>query len=167
MRWSSVGRTVLIVLLVSACSPRGDSETPTRATTREPTPSSPPPASSPASSPEATSPFCRRLLDLDARLRVVRSYDDRTASVDRYRADVAALDRLYRRVEATAPGDADLAPLTFANGRFGEIVRAMPPDLSGVEARVQVALIIEAYNAGLVEILLDSCGPTILGAESP
>jgi hypothetical protein len=96
---------------------------------------------------------------LDDRLRTVRSYGDDTASVERYAAGVAALDLAFRRMRDIAPPGSDIAPIEYANGRFGQLVREMPPDLDGAQARARVALILESYNTAMYEALVDECGP--------
>lgn len=150
-------RTALWVLalaiLAAACSsgPGG---------TRAATPSTAPLRSSPP-----PTPFCRRLTTLDARLRAVRSLSDTTASVARYAESAVGLDLAFRRMRAAAPQGFDIAPVEYANGRFGEIVRGMPPDLDGPTARSQVALILESYNAALYGALVKRCGPGSVGAS--
>lgn len=107
----------------------------------------------------ALSPFCHRLLALDERVRQVRSFTGETASVERYAAAAPRLDVAFRRVEALAPEDVDLSPIRYANGRFGEIVRGLPPDLDPASARAAVALVLEAYAAALYQTLIEACGP--------
>jgi hypothetical protein len=125
-----------------------------------PTPSAP----GGASGPPALSPFCRRLLALDERVRAVRSLTDQTGTVRRYAAAVPRLDVAYRRVEALAPEGVDLSPIRYANGRFGEIVRGLPPDLDPASARAAVALNLEAYATALYQTLVQACGPESVDA---
>jgi hypothetical protein len=120
-----------------------------------PTPSAP----GGASGPPALSPFCRRLLALDDLVRRVRSLTDETASVERYAAWVPRLDVAERRAEALAPEGVDLSAIRWANGRFGEIVRGLPPDLDPASARSAVVLTLEAYATGLYQTLVRACGP--------
>ena len=84
---------------------------------------------------------------------------DETASVERYAAWVPRLDVAERRAEALAPEGVDLSAIRWANGRFGEIVRGLPPDLDPASARAAVVLTLEAYAAGLYRTLVQSCGP--------
>jgi hypothetical protein len=126
------------------------------------TPGTPAPggtAASPTGSPSPLSPFCRRLLALDERVRQVRSLTDRTASVARYAAAVPRLDAAYRRAEALAPEGVDLSAIRHANGRFGEIVRGLPRDLDPASARAATVLTLEAYATALYQTLVRSCGP--------
>jgi hypothetical protein len=58
-----------------------------------------------------------------------------------------------------APEGIDLAPIEYANGRFGEIVRGLAPDLNGPLARAAVAINLESYNAALFQTLVAECGP--------
>lgn len=107
----------------------------------------------------ALSPFCRRLLALDERVRQVRSLTDVSASVRRYASALPRLDTAYRRAEALAPRGVDLAPIRYANGRFAEIVRGLPPDLDPASARAAVVLTLEAYATALYRTLVQACGP--------
>ena len=120
---------------------------------------SPSPSVWPSPSPSATSRFCKRLGSLDAKLRVVRSYGDDTASVERYVDAIATLDVAFRRMRDTAPEGLDLSPIEYVNGRFGEIVRSMPPDLEPALARAQVAINLESYNTAVFQTLVAECGP--------
>lgn len=138
-----------VAVLAGACSSSADGS-------RESSVSTPPGGSS---SPARLSPFCRRLVRLDDRLRRVRALDDTTATVAQYTAGVAALDLAFRSMRDLAPTDFDIAPIEYANGRFGEIVRAMPPGLDAAEARAQVALVLEAYAAATYQALVKECGP--------
>lgn len=115
-------------------------------------------------SPAAPSAFCIRLHALDDELRVVRSYGDDAASVKRYTRAITTLDVAFRAVRARAPEDLDLAPIEYANGRFGEIVRAMPPDLGGPSARAAVAINLESYNTAVFQALVAACGSESVGA---
>lgn len=123
---------------------------------------SPPPSPSP--SPSATSRFCTRLETLDAKLRAVRSWTDQTASVGRYTHAIATLDVAFRRMRELAPEGLDLSPIEYANGRFGEIVRAMPPDLEAKFARAQIAIQLESYATAIYQMLVAECGPESVGA---
>lgn len=107
---------------------------------------------------QSASPFCRNLERLDREVRAVRSFDDATASVAAYRDRVGRLDARSRRVRDTAPSGFDLAALEYANGRFAELVRQLPLDLSGAEARADVVLILEAYRAAVYDALVTRCG---------
>jgi hypothetical protein len=120
---------------------------------------SPTPSAPGASGPPALSPFCRRLLALDDLVRRVRSLTDETASVERYAAWVPRLDVAERRAEALTPEGVDLSAIRWANGRFGEIVRGLPPDLDPASARAAVVLTLEAYATGLYQTLVRTCGP--------
>lgn len=154
----------LAVALAGGCSSgeRAD-QTASSESTGSPAPSTS--TMSPSSSPTpADTPFCRNLLRLDARLRLVRSYEDANASVSAYQKDAVALDLLYRKVRRTAPADLDLAPVEYANGRFGEIVRGFPPDLPGALARAQVAINLESYGTAVYAALVKECGPGAVGA---
>ena len=122
------------------------------------------PSPSPSPSPSATSRFCARLETLDARLRVVRSRTDETASVERYTRAIATLDVAFRRMRDVAPEGLDISPIEYANGRFGEIVRAMPPDLEPRFARAQVAIQLESYATAIYQTLVAGCGPASAGA---
>jgi hypothetical protein len=148
-----VARAVVLVsilaLLPASCSSGGRVDV---ETTTSPSPTG------------AASSFCRKLTALDARLRAVRSYSDETASVARYVEDVATLDLAYRAMRDLAPTELDLEPIEYANGRFGEIVRAMSPELDGASARAQVARILESYNAALFATLVAGCGPESVDA---
>ncbi|GBC86620.1 hypothetical protein HRbin12_00617 [bacterium HR12] len=101
--------------------------------------------------------FCRRLRALDDLVREVRSWMEPT--VARYAAAVERLDRAYRRARAVAPEEVDLAPIEYANGRFGEIVRGLAPDLDPASVRAALALNLEGYAAALYRALVDVCGP--------
>ena len=70
----------------------------------------------------------------------------------------------YRAMRDLAPTELDLEPIEYANGRFGEIVRAMSPELDGASARAQVARILESYNAALFATLVAGCGPESVDA---
>lgn len=121
------------------------------------------PSPSPSPSPSATSRFCTRLETLDAKLRVVRSWTDRTASVGRYTDAIATLDVAFRRMRDLAPEGLDLSPIEYANGRFGEIVRAMPPGLEPKFARAQIAIQLESYASAIYQMLVAECGPESVG----
>lgn len=123
------------------------------------------PSPSPSPSPSATSRFCTRLETLDAKLRVVRSWTDRTASVERYTQAIATLDVAFRRMREHAPEGLDLSPIEYANGRFGEIVRAMPPGLEPKFARAQIAIQLESYASAIYQMLVAECGPESAGAS--
>lgn len=138
-----------VAVLAAACSPSTGGS-------RESSVSTPPGASS---SPARLSPFCRRLVRLDDRLRRVRALDETTATVARYTAGVATLDLAFRSMRDLAPAVFDIAPIEYANGQFGEIVRGMPPGLDPAEARAQVALVLEAYAAATYQALIKECGP--------
>src|SRR3990170_2677646 len=115
-------------------------------------------------SPSATSRFCARLGALDDRLREVRSWTDDTASVERYTDAIAKLDVTFRRMRDAAPEGLDLSPIEYANGRFGELVRAMPPDLEPALTRARVAINLESYNAAVFQTLVAECGPESVDA---
>lgn len=155
----------LAVALAGGCS--GGSEragqTASSESTDSPAPSTPAMSPSPSPTP-ADTPFCRNLLRLDARLRLVRSYEDSNASVSAYQKDAVALDLLYRKVRRAAPAGLDLGPIEYANGRFGEIVRGFPPDLSGALARAQIAINLESYATAVYAALVKGCGPGAVGA---
>lgn len=114
--------------------------------------------------PGGSTAFCRRLLALDDLVREVRSWMEPTAA--RYAAAVPRLDRAYRRMQAVAPRGLDLGPIGYANGRFGEIVRGLPPDLDPASARAALALNLEGYAAALYRTLVEACGPTSVEARS-
>jgi hypothetical protein len=154
----------LAVALAGGCSggERAD-QTASSVSTDSPAPSTSTMSPSPSPTP-ADTPFCRNLLRLDARLRLVRSYEDANASVSAYQKDAVALDLLYRKVRRTAPADLDLAPIEYANGRFGEIVRGFPPDLPGALARAQAAINLESYATAVYAALVKECGPGAVGA---
>ena len=160
-RRAPVGVLALVLALVLAGCSGGAENTASGSSTSSPSPSAS--AISPSPTPAHT-PFCRNLLRLDARLRSVRSYEDANASLGRYQKDAVALDLLYRKVRDTAPADLDLAPIEFANGRFGEIVRGFPPDLPGALARAQVAINLESYATAVYAALVKGCGPGAVGA---
>jgi hypothetical protein len=143
---------VFALALVACTSGNGDGGTPGS------------PSASPSPSPSATSRFCSRLQTLDAKLRVVRSWTDRTASVERYTRAIATLDVAFRRMRDLAPEGLDLSPIEYANGRFGEIVRAMPPGLAPKFARAQVAIQLESYATAIYQMLVAECGPESVGA---
>ena len=117
---------------------------------------------SPSSS--ASSRFCVRLGALDDRLREVRSWGDDTASVKRYTDAIATLDVTFRGMRGAAPEGLDLSPIEYANGRFGELVRAMPPDLEPALTRARVAINLESYNAAVFQTLVAECGPESVDA---
>ena len=150
MRRRALALTSVLLVLLTACASNDGVAEPT-------TPS-------PSRSTPVGGAFCRKLEALDARLRAVRSYSDETASVKRYTRDVAALDVAYRAMRERAPADLDLEPIEYANGRFGEIVRAMPRDLEGASARAQVARILESYNAAMFATLVAECGAASVDA---
>ena len=150
----------MLALTLAGCSGRAEN---TASSSSKSSPSPGASATSPSPTPAHT-PFCRNLLRLDARLRLVRSYEDANASVGRYQKDAVALDLLYRKVRDTAPADLDLAPIEYANGRFGEIVRGFPPDLPGALARAQVAINLESYATAVYTALVKGCGPGAVGA---
>jgi hypothetical protein len=127
-----------------------------------PEPSASAPTSSTPSATAATTTFCRRLHVLDDTLREVRGLGDATASVGAYADAAVRLDLAFRRMRDTAPTGTDLAPIEYANGRFGVLVREMPPDLSGPLARARVAIVLESYNAAMMQALVDACGPESL-----
>ena len=167
-RRAPVGALALVLALVLAtgCSGGPEQTAPNASGASGASTSSPSPGAS-ATSPSPTpahAPFCRNLLRLDDRLRLVRSYEDANASVGRYQKDAVALDLLYRKVRDTAPADLDLAPIEYANGRFGEIVRGFPPDLPGALARAQVAINLESYATAVYTALVKGCGPGAVGA---
>jgi hypothetical protein len=141
---------VVATLVSTACS--GAAEThPTASASSDATPS-------------ASRVFCRRLGVLDDRVRAVRSYTDDTAAVEAYVRSVVVLDLAFRKMRDVAPPGFDTAPIEYANGRFGELVRAMPPDLTGPEARARVALILNSYDAAMYAALVGECGPEAAGA---
>ncbi|OFW79196.1 MAG: hypothetical protein A2Z48_03870 [Actinobacteria bacterium RBG_19FT_COMBO_70_19] len=115
-------------------------------------------------SPSASSRFCVRLGALDDRLREVRSWGDDTASVKRYTDAIATLDVTFRGMRGAAPEGLDLSPIEYANGRFGELVRAMPPDLEPALTRARVAINLESYNAAVFQTLVAECGPESVDA---
>jgi hypothetical protein len=63
-----------------------------------------------------------------------------------------------------APESLDLSPIEYANGRFGQIVRAMPPDLAPKFARAQIAIQLESYATAIYQMLVAECGPASVGA---
>ena len=155
----------LAVALAGGCS--GGSERADQTASSVSTDSLAPSTSTMSPSPSPTpadTQSCRDLLRLDARLRLVRSYEDANASVSAYQKDAVALDLLYRKVRGTAPADLDLAPIEYANGRFGEIVRGFPPDLPGALARAQIAINLESYATAVYAALVKECGPGAVGA---
>lgn len=123
------------------------------------------PSPSPSPSPSAISRFCTRLEALDAELRVVRSWTDQTASVERYTRAIATLDVAFRRMRDLAPAGLDLSPIEYANGRFGEIVRAMPLGLEPRFARARIAIQLESYTTAIYQMLVAECGPESVGAS--
>lgn len=156
MRRGILAALLAVTLLAAACSSSTDGS-------RERSVSTPTTA---PSSPARLSPFCRRLVRLDDRLRRVRALDDTTATVARYSAGVAALDLAFRSMRDLAPADFDIAPIEYANGQFGEVVRAMPPGLDPAEARARVALVLEAYAAATYQALVKECGPESVAPSS-
>lgn len=149
MAGRSIALVTLLALFPASCSSGAEVDVAT---------TSPPPPTAVADA------FCRKLGDLDTLLRTVRSYSDETASVARYVEDIAKLDIAYRAMRDLARAGSDLEPIEYANGRFGEIVRAMPEDLDGASARAQVARILESYNAALFAALVSECGPESVDA---
>jgi len=141
----TTGAVLALVVAIGACTSSGTGA-----------PRSPTSVTSPSAE---TSTFCRRLLALDERLREVRSWSDDTASVRRYTDAIAVLDVAFRKMREEAAEGVDLAPIEYANGRFGEIVRAMAPDLDGPTARAAVAINLESYNAAIAQTLVAECGP--------
>ncbi len=144
----AVPATLAFAIVAAACSSGSDGST----ASTLPGPSPPP------------TQLCRRLVRLDDRLRSVRALSDTTASVARYAAGAVALDLAFRRMQAAAPEGSDIDPLAYANGRFGEIVRALPPELDGASARARVALILEAYSTAVNGALVEECGPGSVAA---
>ncbi len=137
-----------IALLLVACSGRGGE--------RGATPSGA--ATGSLTAGPSTSAFCRDLGRLDTVLRDVRSLDDRTAGIPAYRSGSTRLDEIYRRVRDVAPAGFDLAPMEYANGRFGQLARELPTGLPGAQARADVILILESYKAAVYDALVRGCG---------
>ena len=94
----------------------------------------------------------------------MRSWGDDTASVKRYTDAIATLDVTFRGMRGAAPEGLDLSPIEYANGRFGELVRAMPPDLEPALTRARVAINLESYNAAVFQTLVAECGPESVDA---